>query len=508
MYKAQRIKLQPQVTSALAMHLAHPIATIQNAFIDISDSAYSTIVYPLFQSQSSFTNLKIQFGTQSLNSGSLLLSSSSVSINQMNIISRFGSQLTVNSAKCLNIVTSTSSSINIANLLVNLSYAPSNGNITLINNINGVFNVSGYQVLGTYTSTGTVAMIGLNINSATANVNQVSFQPTAFNVGNGSSYLFGNATTTSTIKINNFAVIIGSISSFYLLGSISSTSLSSNYYQFGGIIASVNGNSVLIVNNVILDSYQKFSTNYTSYSGFLIGYNINSNQSIITIQNVCLQQNMTSTTLQFLYVGLIGANLGNTSIQKLIQLTQLLLLLIQFKSVCFSVQGAYINSFGIIGYQQSGSINANITNLITLVNVNSMSGGYIGTIFGTEIALNCLVQNVNVVETNINSGSTSYVSSFFGLLYKNTTIMNSSIKQTNISSSSYIGGFVGWCNSNSSLYLINSKIQFMRFLGSNIGIVVGYGSGIIYFTGSSSTQIYVNGVLRSDCAVLSNWNGC
>ncbi|CAL6004934.1 Conserved_hypothetical protein [Hexamita inflata] len=116
---------------------------IQNAFIDISDNVYSTTVYLLFQSQNSFVNLKIQFGTQSLNSGSLLLSSSSVSINQMNVISRSGSQLTINSAKQLNILTSSTSSANITNLLVNLSLAPSNGNITLINNINGIFNISG-----------------------------------------------------------------------------------------------------------------------------------------------------------------------------------------------------------------------------------------------------------------------------------------------------------------------------------------------------------------------------
>ncbi|CAL6082962.1 Conserved_hypothetical protein [Hexamita inflata] len=36
---------------------------VQNSFIDISDNVYSTTVYPLFQSQSTFTNLKIQFGT-------------------------------------------------------------------------------------------------------------------------------------------------------------------------------------------------------------------------------------------------------------------------------------------------------------------------------------------------------------------------------------------------------------------------------------------------------------
>ncbi|CAL6036926.1 Hypothetical_protein [Hexamita inflata] len=143
--------------------------------------------------------------------------------NHMHIISRSGSQLTVNFAQLLNILTPSSSSANITNLLVNLSYAPSSGNITLVSNINGVLNVQGYQVLGTYTSTGTVTMIGLNINSATVIVNKVSFKPTAFNVGNWSSYLFGKATTMSTILICYFAVIIGNNSNYLLLDSILTT---------------------------------------------------------------------------------------------------------------------------------------------------------------------------------------------------------------------------------------------------------------------------------------------
>ncbi|CAL6110790.1 Conserved_hypothetical protein [Hexamita inflata] len=462
---------------------------IQNAFIDISDNIYSTVVYPLFQSQNSFTNLKIQFGTQSLNSGSLLLSSFSVSINLMNIISRHGSQLTVNSAKQLNIFTSTSFNSNISSLLINLSFAPSSGQITLISNINGVFSISGYHVLGTYISTETAALIGLNVNSATVSVNQVSFKPTIFNVGNISSYLFGYAMVMCTIQINNFSIILGHISNFILLSSIYTTSTAN--YLFGGIIAYINSSSVVNVNNVIIDSYQQFSTSYVRYSGFLVGYNPISSSSIV-IQNVCLQQNITSTT-KFYNFGLIGCNQGNTSVRN--------------TSVAFAVQGAYFEYFGIIGIQNSGSIYAEIVNSRTSVSV-STGNYYVGSIFGFQQAQNCSVQNISITEGNI-SGSTYNVGGFIGEQSSNVTVMNSSIQQTNISGSNQVGGFVGYLGSSGQLYLINSKIQSVCLKGSSSIGIVGFATGTINFTNSSSAQIYVNDVLIGDCITLSNWqSGC
>ncbi|CAL6100543.1 Hypothetical_protein [Hexamita inflata] len=225
---------------------------IQSAFVDVSDYVYSSPVNSLFQSQSTFSNLKIQFGAQTLNSGSIFSTQNTkITINQMNIVSRSGSQLTVNTNSQLNILSNSPTGADINNLLVNLSFALSTGNITLINNINGVFNISGYQVLGDYISTKTVAMIGINVQTATINVNQVSFKPNTYNVGNSSSYLFGSSVSgASLFEINNLAIIIGNIFKFLLMGSIQTTS--SNYYQFGGIITYIKTASSINVNNVII----------------------------------------------------------------------------------------------------------------------------------------------------------------------------------------------------------------------------------------------------------------
>ncbi|CAL6042456.1 Hypothetical_protein [Hexamita inflata] len=515
---------------------------ITNAFIDISDSVYSSTVNPLFQSQSTFTNLKIQFGAQTLNSGSFISTQNTkLTINQMNIVSRFESQLTVSTNSQLNILTNSPIGAGIKNLLVNLSFAPSSGNITLINNINGVFNIAGYQVLGDYNNALTVAMIGINVQTADINVNQVSFKPNTYNIGNGSSYLFGSI-DASTFMIKNLAIVIGNSSNFLLLDSIKIN----NYFLFGGIIAFINNVSSICVYNVILNSYQKFSARYVNNSGFLVGY-VTSSSSDITINDVCLQQNMTSTTLHFEKFGLIGYNSGNTSIQR--------------ASITFSVQGAQFSGFGIVGFLQINSIYAEMINLRVSVSVNSLNScnngscSFIGSIFGEEHALNCSIQNTSVIRGNINSGST-FVGGFIGRQANNTTIINSSVQNCSLISQAYIasaialqsinhnttilntfiynnnltviqnknvqgqivGGIIGRCSEFSKLYLTNTQITFVYISGSEsqyrlyYGIVVGLNQGEMFtFTNSTAASNYIKNVKQIECNSLSNkWSvsGC
>ncbi|CAL6086587.1 Conserved_hypothetical protein [Hexamita inflata] len=461
---------------------------IQDAYIDISDNIYSTTIYPLFQSQSIFMNLKIMFGKQQLNSGQFILPSNSIKINQMSIISRLGSQLTVSTM--LNILTSSTANANITNLYVNLNFAPSSGRISLINNINGILNIFGYQILGSFISTQTVAMVGINLNSAIVNVDQINFKPFIYNVGNGSSYLFGNAITTScTFSINNLAIILGNSSNFLLLGSSSSQS---TYYLFGGIIAFINIDSTVNINNIIYDSYYKFSTNQVSNSGILIG-TAQSSQNSILINNVCLQQNMTSIT-QFNCFGLIGWNQGSATVQNI--------------SILLAVQGTYFYRFGIIGYQCSPQAEMKIENLITTLNFNSNSGDYISSVFGLEEAKNCSVYNATVKGGNINS-NLNRVGGFSGDVYSNMTIQNSTISDTNISGSTAIGGFIGWCGSTAALYLVNTNIQFVSLSGPSAGIIIGQKNGRVVILTSQSFQNYINNVQQKNCTNLSNWQvGC
>ncbi|CAL6059458.1 Conserved_hypothetical protein [Hexamita inflata] len=476
-----------------AGYIFNAATKVENAFIDISDNVYTSSVYPLFQSQSTFMNFKIQFGTQTLSSGSFIISSStSISINQMNIISRPDSQLKVSAAQQLSILTSSTTSANITNLLVNLSFAPSSGNISLFNNINGVFSISGYQILGSYVSTGTVAMVGVNLNASTVNVTHISLKPTAYNIGNCSSYLFGQAVTTaSTIIINNFAVIIGNSSNFLLLGSVSTTNQDKNYYLFGGLIAYIGSASTISMNNIIYDSYQRFSTSYVSKSGFLVGY-LSSCSNNIKVSNICMQQNMKSTTQQLVCFGIIGWNQGNISIEN--------------TSIIFFAQATYIYCFGIIGYQQVNSLFAEVQNLKTSVSLSSISGDFVGSIFGADQATNSSVQNMTVIESSINSGS-MHVGGFSGQLGTNINlkIYNSTISQTTISGTTQIGGFIGICYS--AFYLLYSKIHLVRVFGSaEVGILIGTNTNEVYsFSGTQSTSNFINNVQQNNCAALWSW---
>ncbi|CAL6051150.1 Hypothetical_protein [Hexamita inflata] len=489
---------------------------IQNAFIDVSDYIYST-TQPLFQTQSTFTNLKIQFGTQTLkDSGSFIVTSASITINQMSIISRRKCDITLNSAALLNIITVQPTNTIIANLLVNLCFQHSNGNITLFNSINGIFNISGYQVLGTYDSTCTVAMIGLNVKTAAVYVNQVSFKPCTYNVGNSSSYLFGNAITpNNTITINNFAVLIGNKTNYLLLNSILSDD-NINYYQFGGIFAFI-GSTSININYIIFDSYQQFSSGNISQSGFLVGHITSS--VILQIHNICFQQNIISTTQEFYNFGLIGGDTGIISIQN--------------ATITVNVQSINLYRFGIIGIHRF--LSAQVVNLIVYMNISSLPGSNrVSSIIGYLGSTYCLIQNANVKGNIIGSGlesggfigylqdaisnvtiensqisqmnfsGQSAVGGFIGSQKSNTTILDSLILQSNISGSGYVGGFVGF--SNSSIYLTNSAIRFVRISGSSsVGIVVGFNDGGSQtIISSSSIQIYLKNILQNDCPVLSS----
>ncbi|CAL6072120.1 Hypothetical_protein [Hexamita inflata] len=436
---------------------------IQNAFIDISDNVYSTIT-PLFQTQIIFNNIKIQIGIQSVKSGSILSTNSVITINQMNVISGSGCQITVGALFQLNIIQASTTTGDIKNLLVNLNFSSQSiGNITLIGNISGIMNISGYQILGQYYSTQTLAMISRYINQTTFIINYVTISPSVYNAGNQSSFLF-SVVSISSVQLNNVAMIIGSSSKPLTTVSITTNAYDTNYFQFGGLIANIQSKSIIQVVNLVQDSYQYFSTNYICYSGFIIGYNSDTTSSV-SIVDVCLQQKLTSTSQQLRYSGLIGLNAGNTSLNKL--------------SIVFQVQINHLNCFGIVGYQHN-SLNSEIQNMITKVNttVGSSSFGFTGVVVGYHRS-------------------------------KNSSIMNVSVISSNISSSTYVGGVLGYCIS-SSIVLKSLKLsQIILFASSSCGVVVGYsstdgGGNTFSISDSSSSLNYINGNLQKSCSSLTD----
>ncbi|CAL5984743.1 S-layer_homology domain-containing protein [Hexamita inflata] len=495
---------------------------INNAFVDIYDNVYNSqaTISPLFQTQSTFANLKIQLGAQALNGGSFVLSGgTSTTVNQMNIISKPGCQMTLNSGMQLNILGQLLLSATINNLLVNLSFAPSSGNITLVDTISGSFQITGYQVLGEYNSSQTVAMVGISVNAATVIANQINFRPSVYNVGNCSSYLFSIAFSTSQVIIDNVAVIIGSSSNFLLMGSIASDSSKINYYEFGGIVMLIYDTSTIYINSLISDIYSHFSTGYVSASGFLIGFGFSITNTIV-VNNVCIQQNITSISQLFFCFGLIGYSFGTVTLQN--------------TKVTFSVQGAKLFNFGIIGKTDSSPANSRfkVENLSASVNISSSQGNQTGSVFGMVNGINCFIINANLygcvsaqtviggfigysnknvtiqnsTSTQTVSGSGNKVGGFIGGQDSNATIIDSAITQTSINGGSYIGGLIGSCTS--TLQITNSKIEFVLISAkSQFGVVVGNTQGGTLTVKSSTSFLnQINGNEQTSCTLSSVWS--
>ncbi|CAL6095266.1 Hypothetical_protein [Hexamita inflata] len=475
---------------------------IQNGYLDIADNIY-TYVYSLFQFQNSFTNIKIQIGKQNIQmiGGSLLTPLTTVIINQMNIISRESSQITINSQ--LNLIAGVLTNSSINNLLVNLSLTLSTGQLTLASAINQQFQLTGYQVLGTYQSTSTISMICFVIGQATVYISQVSFKPSVYNVGNSSSYLICTLNSISTVAMNNIAIIIGNDTNIQMMGYQMTTNFSFPY-QFGGIITNINsGFSVTTINNVILDCYQKINTTSVQNSGFLVGKSQSNNY---IIRNLCLQQNI-NTNSEIMNFGFIGFHQhGNISIQQVY--------------INYILKGSVLYNSGLIGSVYY-SVFCEIVNTKTSFVIPISSGHTIGCIIGYMQLDRIVIQNSTVINSSLLS-SWSNVGGFIGQALQQCNpsystcnieylINNSTIQQSNISlTGSLMGGFLG-SNDASKLKITNSQIKSTRICGTSLfGLIQGNNNATTFiFVNCSSSSNYINNVLKTDCAVIVNYlNGC
>ncbi|CAL6041508.1 Conserved_hypothetical protein [Hexamita inflata] len=464
---------------------------VQNAFIDVSDNMYSSTISPIFGGQTTFQNIKVQVGTNSFQSGSLLSSGTTFTISNMNIISKSGSQITVSSA--LNVIQQSSSSARINTLLVNLSCVMAAGNITLIKSVSGVINVSNYQIAGTYQSTGCLSMIGILLQAATVTIKTVNFMPYQYNSGAYSSY-FMSYVVSSTVNIANITLAIGSDSNFVIANQYSGS------LSFGGVIQYLSGTSLTIY-QVILDCYQIYNSDTAKNSGFLMGYVTNQGtlQNIL-IQNLCLMQRVQSTK-RFEAFGFIGwLNNGKISVQQSL--------------VNFTVQGNYFSWFGLIGYVNSGCAYTEFINVkpTVLIGVGSNSYGDTGSLFGQQWATNCLIQNAIIVFSNQNSNSQVTSGSIMG--YTNSCNMefkNITTKDSSISSNQGAGGLIGWSDK-ITVTISNSTIKNVKInANSNYGIITGnndghsaQGSTKYFITTTQTLGNFINNVLQPDCASITN----
>ncbi|CAL6020544.1 Hypothetical_protein [Hexamita inflata] len=410
-------------------------------------------------------------------------------INQLNIISRAGSQITASSGQ-VNILITSSSNANITNFLVNLSFAMSQGGIALINNIAGVFIFNNYQILGSYQSQSCVSLVGKIASQSTITINNFNFMPIIFNVGNSSSYMFSQVAFTS-IQINNTAIILGNKSNSQISNAIITNSSFS--YQFSGIISQT-FNTILLISKLISDCNQQYSQ-YIQKSGQLVGI---AQQQVnnITIVNICLLQYI--NTQQYRQSGLIGYQEGNISIQQM--------------KIQYIVNGL-LTSIGLIGVQSSWCLQAEISNIVIIFNsiVDLASYGQVSAIVGASSSTQQInFSIINVIVQNSTLESQYYIGAFVGYYSSNTNfviLQNSTVQFSNITGFKQMsGGLIG--NSyNVSIKIDNIILQSLRiFAPSKYGIIIGFDNGNT-FNIQNSVSIgsnYINNVIVSNCASLTS----
>ncbi|CAL5986900.1 Hypothetical_protein [Hexamita inflata] len=448
--------------SSLSGGFAIPSTQItNNAFVSVNDNILIGVI-SIYQLQNLFLNVKIQLGSQSFGSVSMLqpATATEISINQMSIVSKAGTSLVV--SQNLYILQNQSlTTTSIVKLSVNLNFIVSSlGNITLINIITGTLNVNGYQIYGKYYSVSAIAMIAFYLNiPSTSYIYNIAFQPSAYAFGDLSSYLISHQyRTLAIINFQNVSVILGSKTQFIMALQI----YSSQYICFGGLVRYTEGN--IFMSTVLFDCYQIFN-NKLQYSGLIIGKQSRSSNNI-QIQNLCLQQNFqgnSSNNITLSEFGVIG------TMECLVQLQQCVIIM-EFNQI---LNGS---RFGVLGYGSNKELNIlNIQVTIKFYNIDD-SGGGLGVIAGQT---HCTVQfqNIYIINCYLDDNFSYLINRYDPNLNDTTTIINITVQDSKSQQKSNPYGLLGRSEYNMTFQntsIISSNISqgfLEQFSGPYLNII-------------------------------------
>ncbi|CAL6047705.1 Hypothetical_protein [Hexamita inflata] len=308
---------------------------IQNAFVDVQSISSS---FTLFKTQSAFLNIKVQLNDISFVSGAMLSPSSTIQINQLAIVSKAGTQVTINAGVVLSFLQQTATVTNITNLLLNINMNPSSaGIISLINAVNGQLIVKGYQILGNYSSTNTITLCIKTVNAlSTIDFSYLRIKPYQFNCGNLSSYLIQYA-STCTIDIQKVSIEVGDLSTF---NTISISTSQSKYLLFGGLIAYTNTSQINIV-DVSSQIFEYYNILFSGNTGQLLGY---TNTSVTQLNSICVNNEIQANLeTQFTAFGIIGLHTGSLTVNLL--------------SAIYIIDQGVCNNVGVLGNVKGDSAN-------------------------------------------------------------------------------------------------------------------------------------------------------
>ncbi|CAL6016399.1 Hypothetical_protein [Hexamita inflata] len=465
-------------------------ASVNNAFLDIADFSLQT-GFQLYKSQSYFYNLKVQLGSQSTGSGSIISDSSMKLLVSVTIQSKASASVSVTASNQLNLVQKTSVGSNIRELLININFdTVSSGNLTLIGSASGSLNINKYQVLGKYYTTQQLSLCVLIMLNAQVYINQLNFKPSQFQFGNQSSYLLSYV-ELSFVQFKQITLSVGidQVSTNLISKIVSSAA---NNLQYGGFINVVLKSKVIIL-NVVNQQFLMHQTQFIANSGQIIGSTIQ--DSFVSISNLCqVGYDVTVSGQQINASGLIGNIGGKLSINNA-----------NINNI-YSGSASFSN-IGTIGLISSSSQNATFVNIDVVFTSSSKSAydsteGNISALIGQSNSKNLVVNastfsNISVVAaTNISVlvGSSANSNVFVNQIYFN----NISLTAISTVSNNNIGTAFGSAyNSNLQIQLLTineTNISSQLANAINLGGVIGYQYyGQISVIQSRVSNLYVNG---------------
>ncbi|CAL6076200.1 Hypothetical_protein [Hexamita inflata] len=413
-------------SSDFASGFAFDTQVIQNAFLDVQSISSS---FTLFQTQSAFLNIKVQLNDINFVSGAMLSPSSTIQINQLAVVSKTGTQVTINAGVVLSILQQTATVTNITNLLLNINMNPSSaGIISLINVVNGKLIVKGYQILGSYSSTNTIALCIKTVKAqSTVLFSYINIMPYVFNCGNVSSYLI-QYVSMSSINIQKVSIQVGDILEYNIISNINTNQ--TNYLLFGGLIAYTNTSQVNIidVSSQILEYYNIL---FSGNTGQILGY---TNTSVTQFNSICVQNQISANQdTQFTVFGIIGLHTGSLTINQL--------------SAIYVMDQGVFNYAGVLGNVKGDS--ANLLNTEIEMQISSNLGAYVAALCGVLWCSKISIVNASIQDSFIEAkNKAGLISATTNAIYLFQIRINSSYVNTicNISEgelTAFAGGLIG-----------------------------------------------------------------
>ncbi|CAL5982091.1 Conserved_hypothetical protein [Hexamita inflata] len=451
----------------------------QNAFIDVQQISS---VFTLFRYQYAFTNIKIQLRNLVFNnSGSLLAYNSAIIVNQMKILQKDGTSLSVNSPTSFSILQVSSTLTNITNLLINISFiSSSSGSINLVSNLQGNMNICGYQIFGSYYSTNQISLGVIFANTSQIYINNTIFTLSVYSVGNQSSYLMC-LINNSNIQITHILISLGVETNFNLFSSISSSS--SNYILYGGLITNQKA-TITTIQDVSFNIFTKYQSQYVNMSGQLIGCAIGA-LNTINLDSICYYENIESLNSYISQFGMIGQIEG--------------IIFVSNSSITFiiALNSSNVIAIGIIGYI-SNSQNSTLTNIQIQFNQSGNMFVVLNSAFiiGQQLSTNWTAQNIYINNSSLQANS--YCGILTSSSYSNTTIIQITIFNVFLSAkgSGIAVGIVG--TAYKQTYVKNTIVKVSKMLvestsDSCIGTIMG----------SSTTTLITENTIISNISQLT-----